>query len=133
MRRLTPLIALLALVLPAVAQADRTQRSVFQDDASLIFSGPEKRERTLDELASLGVDTVRLNVRWNRYSPQPTRKRKPDFDATDPNAYPLGEIDAVIAGAASRGMDVLLTATGPGPAWASRCKGSYAKRRICDP
>ena len=133
MRRLTPLIALLVLLAPAAAHADRTQRSVFQDDASLIFSGPEKRERTLDELGALGVDTVRLNVRWNRYAPSPTRKRKPSFDAADPNAYPLGEVDAVVSGAAARGMDVLITATGPGPAWASRCKGSYAKRRICNP
>jgi hypothetical protein len=132
--RIAPLIAALLLIaFPAAAGASRTQESVFQDDASLIFSGPDKRERTLDELARLGVDTIRLNVRWNRYAPAPTRKRKPAFDATDPNAYPLGEVDAVVGGAAARGMDVLVTATGPGPAWASRCEGSYAKRRICDP
>ena len=76
-------------------------------------------ERTLDELARLGVNTIRLNVRWNRYAPSFTRKRRPDFDATDPNAYPLGEVDAVVGGAAARGMEVLITATGPGPAWAS--------------
>ena len=134
MRRLLPLIVLAAaLLVPVTAQAAKTQESIFQDDASLIFSGPEKRERTLDELARLGVDTIRLNVRWNRYAPEPTRKSKPAFDAADPNAYPLGEVDAVVDGAARRGMDILITATGPGPAWASRCKGSYAKRRICDP
>ena len=132
--RVTPLLAALLLaVVPASASASRTQESVFQDDASLIFSGPEKRDSTLDELARLGVDTVRLNVRWNRYAPSPTDKRKPAFDAADPNAYPLGEVDAVVAGANARGMEVLITATGPGPAWASRCKGSYSKRRICDP
>jgi hypothetical protein len=38
-----------------------------------------------------------------------------------------------VNGAAARGMAVLLTPTGPGPAWASRCKGSANARRICDP
>jgi hypothetical protein len=132
-----PLVALLALagaaLLPPAAQASRTQLSLFQDDAGLLYSGDASRERTLDELRDLGVDTIRVSVRWNRYAPSPSSKSRPQFDATDPNAYPLGEVDAVVGGAAARGMTVLLTPIVPGPAWASRCSGSAARRRICDP
>jgi hypothetical protein len=120
-------------LLPQPALASRAQQSLFQDDVSLLYSGDARRERTLDELRSLGVDVVRLNVRWNRYAPSPRSKRRPSFDATDPNAYPLGEVEAAVDGARARGMQVILTPTGPGPAWASRCSGSVNKRRICDP
>ena len=43
-------------------------------------------------------------------------------------------LDSFVAGAQARGMEVLLTATGPIPAWASRCsKGSVATLRTCKP
>ena len=42
-------------------------------------------------------------------------------------------LDSFVAGAQARGMEVLLTPTGPIPAWASRCKGSVATRRACKP
>ena len=38
-----------------------------------------------------------------------------------------------MAGAQARGLQVLLTPTGPIPAWASRCGGSLANRRVCKP
>ena len=135
MRRtaLVLLLAALALVPVPAAHASRSQESLFEDEVSLLYSGPQRRDQTLDELRDLGVDVIRANVIWNRYAPRPTSKRKPSFDATDPNAYALGEVDALVAGAAARGMTVLLTPTGPGPAWASSCGGSASARRICNP
>jgi hypothetical protein len=134
MRRLTALLLALAAVLPAAAEASRSQESLFQDDRNLLLSGETRRNATLDELRGLGVEVIRVNVVWNRYAPSPQAKRRPSFDATDPNAYRnLGELDALVSGAQSRGMSVLLTATGPGPAWASGCTGSANKRRICRP
>src|SRR3954468_1680143 len=134
MRRaaLLTLIAALCLV-PAPAHASQSQESLFEDEVSLLYSGAERRDQTLDELRDLGVDVIRANVIWNRYAPSPRAKSKPQFDATDPNAYPLGEVDALVAGAAARGMTVLLTPTVPGPAWASSCSGSATTRRICNP
>src|SRR3954447_11426229 len=134
MRR-TLLIALLAVlaIVPAQAQASRSQQSVFEDETSLLYSGPDRRDQTLDELRDLGVDVIRANVIWNRYAPSPGSKSKPSFDASDPNAYALRELDALVDGANARGMAVLLTPTGPGPAWASSCGGSAAARRICSP
>jgi hypothetical protein len=134
MRRTALILMLAALaIVPVPAHASRTQQSLFEDETSLLYSGAERRDQTLDQLRDLGVDTIRANVIWNRYAPSPTSKSKPGFDATDPNAYALGEVDALVAGAAARGMTVQLTPTGPGPAWASSCGGSASARRICRP
>src|SRR3954469_18386471 len=127
MRRTTLILMLFLLAVPAAtqlfpaqAQASRNQESLFQDDAGLVFTTAAKRDRTLDEMQSLGVDVIRLNVIWNKYAPSPQKKTRPSFDPTDPNAYPaLSEVDAVVNGAAARGIAVQLTPTVPGPAWAS--------------
>ncbi len=74
---------------------------------------------------------------WNRYAPDATSSTKPaGFDASDPDAYPAGNwarLDAFVQGVQARGMQVLLTPTGPGPGWASDCSGNYEARRICKP
>src|SRR3954447_4453577 len=117
MRRTVLIFMLAALaVMPAAAHASQSQESLFEDEVSLLYSGAERRDQTLDELRDLGVDVIRANVIWNRYAPSPRSKSKPSFDASDPNAYPLGEVDALVAGAAARGMTVLLTPTAPAPA-----------------
>src|SRR3954452_9845774 len=121
------------LVLPSVAAAGRSQESLFQDDTTLLGGGDALRNETLDELQALGVDVIRVNVVWNRYAPDPTSSTRPQFDAEDPSAYPLGDVDALVRGARERGIDMLLTPTGPGPGWASECSGSYTTRRICRP
>ena len=131
------LAALAAVTLAAPAHASSNQESIFQDDATLLGDDASKREQTLDEMQALGVDTVRANVLWNRIAPDATSSTKPaGFDAANPDAYPAGNwarLDAVVQGVQSRGMQILLTPTGPGPGWASECRGDYAARRICKP
>jgi hypothetical protein len=131
------LTALAVVALAAPAHASSNQESIFQDDATLFGDDAGKREQALDEMQALGVDTVRANVLWNRIAPDATSSTKPaGFDAADPDAYPAGNwarLDAIVAGVQSRGMQVLLTPTGPGPGWASECSGSYEERRICKP
>src|SRR3982751_4200804 len=103
MRRTTVILLLAAIaIVPTPARASQSQESVFGDEVSLLYSGAERRDQTLDELRDLGVDVIRANVMWNRYAPSPRSKSKPSFDAADPNAYPLGEVDALVAGAAAR-------------------------------
>ena len=134
MRRITLLLLFAAfLVSPAAAFASRSQESLFEDETQLLYSGTTRADQTLNELQGLGVDVIRANVLWSRYAPSPRSAKKPSFDATDPNAYPLGEVDYLVQAAAARGMQVQLTPTGPGPAWASQCSGSYSVRRICKP
>jgi hypothetical protein len=135
----TSLLAALAAVAltAAPAHASKTQESNFQDDATLLGDDAGKRDKALDEMQSLGVDTVRALVLWNRIAPDATSSDKPNgFDASNPDAYPAGNwarVDALVQGAQARGMQVLLTPTGPGPGWASDCSGDYDARRICKP
>src|SRR3954451_6057171 len=131
------LTALAALLLAAPAHASTNQESIFQDDATLLGDDASKRDQTLDEMQALGVDTVRALALWNRVAPDATSADKPaGFDASNPGAYPAGNwarLDGLVQGAQARGMQVLLTPTGPGPGWASDCRGSYEARRICKP
>ena len=124
-------VALLA-VLAAPAGASKLQDSVMQDDRLLLESGPDVRNQTLDEMKALGVDVIRVNAIWARIAAQRDSDSKPNYDSADPNAYPAGaftELDALLQGAAARGMAVLVTPTGPAPRWASPC----GDRRTCDP
>jgi hypothetical protein len=107
------------------AGASRALRSVFQDDNLLLRSGPAARDATLDELAGLGVDDVRVLVGWADMAPQPGATRPPaGFDGADPDAYPPGTwdaLDGVVREAAARGLGLIVTPTSPVPLWASRC------------
>ncbi len=128
------LLAILAAVAALPAAAAAAPRSIVQDDATLLRSGDLARERALDELWALGADTVRVLVVWRDYAPSPLRTRRPAFEATDPGAYPLGALDALAASARRRGLELLLTPTGPGPAWASPCRGLRVRERgTCRP
>jgi hypothetical protein len=124
-------VALLA-AFAAPAGASKTQESIFQDDRLLLESGPDVRTRTLDELRSLGVDTIRVNAIWARIAPERDSTTKPNFNAADPGAYPADNwaaLDALVQESAARSIDLLVTVTGPVPRWASPC----GDRRTCDP
>ena len=119
---------------PQPAGAGGTQLSVFEDDHLLLNSGDAMREQALDEIKSLGANTVHVLVMWDRLAPAPNEGIKPAFDAKDPNAYGNWyPWDALVAGAQARGLDVLLSPTGRAPAWASECKGSIEYRKRCSP
>ena len=130
-------LAAVAVMAAGPAHASTTQESIFQDDAVLTGDDPDVRARALDELQALGVDTVRALVLWNRLAPDPTSSTKPaGFDASNPDAYPDGNwarYDQLVRGAQERGIQILFTPTGPGPGWASDCRGSYSQRRVCRP
>jgi hypothetical protein len=136
MRKLTVLLAAGATLLaPTAARADHTQKSIFEDDARLLYSTDAVRTSTLNELQSLGVDQVHVPLVWATVAPSPTAAHAPSFASGDPAAYPAGNwarYDAVIRSAQARHMSVLLTVTGPGPRWAEGCH--YKGRRgICRP
>src|SRR4051812_12674526 len=109
--------ALAALLVAAPAGASRVQRSIFEDDQTLVLSSPTIRERTLDDLATLGVDTVHSVVFWSKASPAPLSTHRPaGFDGSDPAAYPANlwdRYDVLVRGAQARGMDLLLSPSSP--------------------
>ena len=50
--------------------AARSQWSVFEDHDALVREGETIRVRTLDELRELGVDTLRVGIKWNEIAPR---------------------------------------------------------------
>ena len=116
------------LMAPAGAMASKGQWSVFEDHTALVKSPQAERIRRLNEVKDLGVDTLRVEVKWNEVAPDPGSKTKPKFDASDPaayashpNAYPgFGGYDDLLIRARALGFRVIITITGDAPRWATQ-------------
>lgn len=106
------------------AHASKSQESIFQDDTALIFSGDAKRQKSLDDIKSLGATTIHSLVFWNRIAPDPNSRTRPaGFDATNPAAYPPGvwdPYDALVSEAQARGLEIIFSPV-QGPTWADTC------------
>jgi hypothetical protein len=131
MRLRTVCLALLlgALLVPSAAAAPG-QSVTFEAPRELLDDAT--RDATLDEIASLGVDRVRVLVYWDQYAPLPAARSRPEFDASDPESYPPGtwdRLDRVVDAADERGMTVQPALTGPVPRWATR----GARDRVTEP
>jgi hypothetical protein len=92
----------------------------------LRFKPPGEFESTLNEISTLGADTVRVLMYWHSIAPQPGSRRKPPGNSANPDFYGIrwGPYDSVVTQAKARGMDALLTIAGPFPKWASKSKRS---------
>jgi hypothetical protein len=121
------LIALLALgagaLSPQAAQANHTQRSIFQDDQLLLYSSTPTVRHTLATLQSLGVQELRITVKWSAIAPDPDATRIPaGFDPIDPFDYPASAwrpYDRVVQLAARARIAVDFNLTAPAPLWAT--------------
>jgi hypothetical protein len=121
--RLTLLVITLLAVLAAPAQASPRQVMSFEAPEELLDD--VRRVPTLDEIRAFGVTQIRQVVFWQSFAPNANRKRKPSFNAANPDAYPAGtwaRLDSIVAEAHARGIDVMLTPTGPVPKWATSRK-----------
>ncbi len=109
--------------LPSASHASSTQESMFQDDPLLVYGTNEQQDSTLDQLRAFGVDRIRVSVFWAIIAPANDQLQKPNFDATDPAAYPAKlweRYDRLIRQAQSRGILVNLNITSPIPRWAAQ-------------
>lgn len=117
-------LAALIAVAPGSAGASRTQQSVFQDDDYLVYHPPAAVNRALAILQSLGVQQVRVTLKWSTVAPSPTSRQRPaNFNALAPAAYPAGvwaPYDRVVELAARHHIGVQFNLTPPGPLWAMR-------------
>lgn len=134
-RRLVLSIVLLAAggMLAAPAGASHRQRSLIQDDALLLQSGPDVQARALDDVVALGAEGVHAVVLWDAIAPV---RRPPEFDGGDPAAYAPGRwnaLDDLVRGASARRLELLLSPSVPGPGWASGCPRGVAMRHVCRP
>src|SRR5829696_9478958 len=130
MRRLATLTLLLLAALPAVA-ADASPRQVMTFEAPRELLDDRTRDVTLDEIRGFAVDRVRQLVYWKEYAPKPRNRKRPSFDAANPDAYPggtWGRLDRLVDAAGARGISVQLTLTGPVPKWATKSRRSYVKK-----
>ncbi len=114
------------LLLPSLpAHAGQRQESVFMDDNLLLYRGPDRSDKTLDELKALGVDRVRVSLHWRAIAPEHRSSRKPR-----PLRYPEGNFaphDHLLRAARARGIGVLVNVTGGAPLWAT---GKRAGKRV---
>src|SRR3954453_2933149 len=131
--RLAVLAGALFLSLAATASAARNQESIFEDEHQLLDLGPATANRSLDDMHSLGADSIRSLVLWSRIAPGGSRRPK-GFKATDPRAYNAtlwDPYDDLVRGTAVRGMGLILSPSTPIPKWASRCK--RGNKSTCKP
>jgi hypothetical protein len=118
MRRFALLFALLLCALaPAAAQASHAQTMTFEAPRDL--KDPATRDQAFNDIAALGVHSMRLVLYWHDVAPQPDSRIKPKFDETSPSSYDWNAYDAVVDGIKARGWSLLLTVSGPVPRWAT--------------
>src|SRR4051794_22127856 len=131
--RLALLAGALFLSLAATASAARNQESIFEDEHQLLDLGPATANRSLDDMHSLGADSIRSLVLWSRIAPRGSRRPK-GFKATDPRAYNAAlwdPYDDLVRRTRARGLGLILSPSTPIPKWASRCK--RGNRSTCKP
>src|SRR3954454_24851458 len=82
------LLACLAVASGLAASPAQAMELTLQDDAHVLYRGDAEVRETLTRIRALGVDRVRLTASWSIIAPQPGSLERPDFDASDPAAYP---------------------------------------------
>ena len=116
LRRIAVVVALLgvaACVGAGGASASHHARFGVQDDAWLMY-GPGTMEQRLDTLDRLGVQVVRLTLRWDEIAPtRPADERDP----YDPS-YRWNAFDLALRGLHRHGIEALVTIWGS-PRWAN--------------
>ena len=89
----------------------------------------------LPQARALGARTVRVTISWYRMAPDPGSTRKPNFDASNPNAYSASgwaAYDALVRQARQQGLTVALQITGGAPRWAEGKDAPAVYRRTPD-
>lgn len=128
-RSLLVVLAALALLVPAAAaSANSRQFTTVEAPPELLDGAPQD---ALDTIKSLGATAIRIQIPWDTVAPDPTERVAPDFNATDPSAYPAGSwgrYDVAINEARERGIRVHVTITGPAPVWATAKKRDQLTR-----
>ncbi|HWH44564.1 MAG TPA: hypothetical protein VNT32_07520 [Thermoleophilaceae bacterium] len=107
----------------APADARPPIETILQDDAALLHRSDEEVGATMRHLRSLGVDRVRLTAGWSVLAPDADSATRPDFDASDPAAYPRLKwrmLDRAVRAANDAGVGVMIDIAFWAPLWATQ-------------
>jgi hypothetical protein len=113
-------LGLAALLVAAPASASPTQLTIVQDEGRLLHQGPAAQSQALDEIRSLGADSVKVTVNWRNIAPAGSRKPA-GFTGDDPAQYAAvnwAPFDSLVRGASARGLRVMFLVGGRAPDWA---------------
>jgi hypothetical protein len=110
---LTLVAAATAVAAAAPASASRYARYGVQDDGWLLY-GPGTLEQRLGTLDDLGVQVVRLTVRWDQVAPTKPADQRDPYDP----AYRWGPFEDALKGLRAHHIAALVTIWGA-PPWAN--------------
>jgi len=115
-----------ALLAASGAHAATAQETVIQDDPLLLSAETQKEvDAAFTSFKAVGIDRVRVSLFWSFVAPERMNQTKPAFPAPGPSspaAYPPGSwarYDKIMLASQKTGVGVLLSVTGPGPAWST--------------
>ena len=96
----------------------RSQLSVFEDHDALVREGEAMRTRTLDELRDLGVDTLRVGIKWNEIAP-----RRESYTGWD-------DYDDLLRRADGMGFRVIAYLAPDAPRWATASQARVTAENV---
>jgi hypothetical protein len=114
--------AAMALIAPASALASSSQYMIFEAPREMASGSDALRQSTLNEIQALGAKNIRVLLYWNSVVRSRNYKHRPkSLVERDPNSagYDFSRYDAILREASARGINVMLTITGPVPRWAT--------------
>lgn len=115
---------MLALALASSLGSGAGERGLevtIQDDALMLHGGPAAVLAAAGRMSDAGADRVRITAGWSVIAPSSAGRSKPDFDASDPSAYPSGsfdDLDRAVRAVAAEGMSPMLDVAFWAPRWA---------------
>jgi hypothetical protein len=110
----------LALLHARPAIASTNQYSIMMDDDQLVYGTDQRRDKTLKEMKSMGVEYVRVTALWSVVA-NGAKARGRHFDPRNPASYPhrnWDRYDNLVRSAERFGIGIYFDVTGPGPRWA---------------
>ena len=106
--------------------------TVMQDDATFLYGKDDAAvAASMKQAKDLGVDRIRLTAGWSILAPEADADAKPEFDASDPDAYtrngwnkydPIGHwqvLDRAVRLAKEAGLEVMIDIGFWAPKWAT--------------
>ncbi|MEH3053604.1 MAG: cellulase family glycosylhydrolase [Patulibacter minatonensis] len=125
---LTALAALLASASAAHAASNQLVFFEAPRDLTANTATDATRAAAFKDFTALGVNALRVNLRWSDVAPASDQATKPAGDYTDPATYDWGAYTAVIDAAKAANYTVLISLAQPAPKWATASKADNVTR-----